>query len=56
MKGGMNMHNNLDPEEIEDLLRNVPKIEDTRTKEDVFARSRRFSVLGITPEPTITAE
>ena len=32
------MHNDLDPKKIEDLLRNVPKIEDTRTKEDVFAR------------------
>ncbi len=38
MKGGMNMHENLDPEKIEDLLRNAPKIEDSRSKEDVFAR------------------
>lgn len=38
MKGGMNMHNNFDPEKIEELLRNAPKIEDTRSKEEVFAR------------------
>ena len=38
MKGGMNMHNNLDPEKIEELLRNVPKINDIRSKEDIFAR------------------
>ena len=32
------MHNNLDPEKIEELLRNVPKINDIRSKEDIFAR------------------
>ena len=38
------MHNDLDPKKIEDLLRNVPKIEDTRTKEDVFARLKAEGV------------
>ena len=32
------MHNNFDPDKIEDFLRNIPKVEDTRSKEDVFAR------------------
>ena len=32
------MHNDFDPDKIEDLLRNAPKIEDTRSKADVFAR------------------
>ena len=40
------MHNDLDPKKIEDLLRNVPKIEDTRSKEDVFARLKAEGVFN----------